>query len=48
MLGVDDNATNRTLLEGHQWGMQIDCVADGAQALARCVPRTMMGGRMRS
>ena len=36
MLGVDDNATNRTLLEGHlkAWGMQIDCVADGAQALA--------------
>jgi PAS domain S-box-containing protein len=37
VLGVDDNATNRTLLEGHlkAWGMQIDCVADGAQALAR-------------
>ena len=36
MLGVDDNATNRTLLEEHlkAWGMQIDCVADGAQALA--------------
>jgi PAS domain S-box-containing protein len=37
VLGVDDNATNRTLLEGHlkAWGMYIDCVADGAQALAR-------------
>jgi PAS domain S-box-containing protein len=37
VLGVDDNATNRTLLEGHlkAWGMQIDCVADGAQALER-------------
>ena len=37
VLGVDDNATNRTLLEGHlkAWGMHIDCVADGAQALAR-------------
>ena len=37
VLGVDDNATNRTLLEGYlqAWGMQIDCVADGAQALAR-------------
>ena len=36
VLGVDDNATNRTLLEEHlkAWGMQIDCVADGAQALA--------------
>jgi PAS domain S-box-containing protein len=37
VLGVDDNATNRTLLEGHlkAWGMQIDCVAGGAQALVR-------------
>jgi PAS domain S-box-containing protein len=37
VLGVDDNTTNRALLEGHlkTWGMQIDCVADGAQALAR-------------
>jgi PAS domain S-box-containing protein len=37
VLGVDDNATNRILLEGHlkAWGMHIDCVADGVQALAR-------------
>jgi CheY-like chemotaxis protein len=37
VLGVDDHATNRILLEEHlkAWGMQIDCVADGIQALAR-------------
>ena len=37
VLGVDDNATNRALLEGHlkAWGMHIDCVTDGIQALAR-------------
>jgi signal transduction histidine kinase/CheY-like chemotaxis protein len=37
VLGVDDNATNRALLEGHlkAWGMHIDCVTDGTQALAR-------------
>lgn len=37
VLGVDDNATNRTLLEVQlrTWGMQIDCAVDGAQALTR-------------
>jgi PAS domain S-box-containing protein len=36
VLAVDDNATNRTLLERHlqAWGMHIDCVTDGVQALA--------------
>jgi signal transduction histidine kinase/DNA-binding response OmpR family regulator len=37
VLCVDDNATNRTLLEGqlHAWGMVVDCVTDGPQALER-------------
>lgn len=37
VLGVDDNATNRALLEEQlsAWGMQVDCVVDGMQALAR-------------
>ena len=37
VLGVDDNATNRLLLERQlsAWGMQVDCVADGPTALAQ-------------
>jgi two-component system sensor histidine kinase/response regulator len=37
VLGVDDHAVNRAILEAQlgAWGMQIDCVADGAAALAR-------------
>jgi PAS domain S-box-containing protein len=37
VLGVDDNATNRILLEMQlsAWGMQIDCTASGPQALAQ-------------
>jgi two-component system sensor histidine kinase/response regulator len=37
VLGVDDNATNRTLLEAYlgAWGMSVDSVADGPQALER-------------
>ena len=37
VLGVDDNATNRRLLECQlgAWGIQVDCVADGPTALAR-------------
>jgi CheY-like chemotaxis protein len=36
VLCVDDNATNRMLLELQlrAWGMQVDCVADGPNALA--------------
>ncbi len=37
VLCVDDNATNRLLLETqlHAWGMQVDCAEDGPQALER-------------
>ena len=37
VLCVDDNATNRLLLEAELslWGMLVDCVADGPQALER-------------
>jgi CheY-like chemotaxis protein/signal transduction histidine kinase/HPt (histidine-containing phosphotransfer) domain-containing protein len=37
VLGVDDHAVNRAILEAQlgAWGMQIECVADGAAALAR-------------
>ncbi len=37
VLGVDDNATNRSLLIGQlsAWGMRVDCVADAALALER-------------
>jgi signal transduction histidine kinase/DNA-binding response OmpR family regulator len=37
VLGVDNNASNRRLLERQlgAWGMQVDCVADGPTALAR-------------
>jgi signal transduction histidine kinase/DNA-binding response OmpR family regulator len=37
VLAVDDHAVNRAILEAQlgAWGMQIDCVADGAAALAR-------------
>jgi two-component system sensor histidine kinase/response regulator len=37
VLCVDDNGTNRTLLELQltAWGMQVDCLADGPSALAR-------------
>jgi signal transduction histidine kinase/CheY-like chemotaxis protein len=37
VLGVDDHAVNRAILEAQlgAWGMQIDCVADGTAALAR-------------
>ena len=36
VLGVDDHAVNRTILEAQltAWGMQIECVADGATALS--------------
>ncbi len=36
VLCVDDNATNRLLLETQlsAWGMQVDCAVDGPQALA--------------
>ena len=36
VLGVDDNATNRLLLGAQlrAWGMQVDCVANGPQALS--------------
>ena len=35
VLGVDDNATNRAVLVAQlrAWGMHVDCVADGDQAL---------------
>jgi len=37
VLAVDDNATNRTLLEAQLavWGIEVDSVADGPQALDR-------------
>jgi len=37
VLGVDDNATNRTLLTAQltAWGMHVDCVADASRALER-------------
>ena len=37
VLGVDDNATNRTLLAAQltAWGMHVDCVADASRALER-------------
>lgn len=37
VLCVDDNATQRAFLEAQlsTWGMQVDCVADGPQALNR-------------
>jgi CheY-like chemotaxis protein len=37
VLGVDDHAVNRAILEAQltAWGMQIECVADGATALSR-------------
>jgi len=37
VLCVDDNATNRALLEAQlpAWGVQVDCVTDGPGALAR-------------
>ena len=37
VLGVDDNATNRTLLTAQltAWGMHVDCVADAPRALER-------------
>ena len=45
VLCVDDNATNRTLLEMQlsAWGMQIDCLADGANALA-CLQAAQRAG----
>ena len=41
VLCVDDNATNRALLEAqlNAWGMHVDCVADGVLALDRSAPR---------
>jgi PAS domain S-box-containing protein len=46
VLGVDDNAANRTLLAGQlkAWSMHIDCVADGGQALA-CLRAAHHDGR---
>src|SRR5438552_6020356 len=37
VLGVDDNATNRTLLTAQltAWGTHVDCVADASRALER-------------
>ncbi|MDH3601690.1 MAG: response regulator, partial [Candidatus Tectomicrobia bacterium] len=37
VLCADDNATNRSLLEAQlsAWGMQVECVVDGPQALER-------------
>jgi signal transduction histidine kinase/DNA-binding response OmpR family regulator len=37
VLGVDDNATNRAILEAQlsAWGMRVDCVADAPRALER-------------
>jgi len=37
VLGVDDHATNRAILEAQlrAWGMQVECVADGTAALSR-------------
>jgi signal transduction histidine kinase/DNA-binding response OmpR family regulator len=37
VLGVDDNATNRLFLQAQlsAWGLHIDCVVDGPQALAQ-------------
>lgn len=37
VLGVDDNTTNRALLEAQlsAWGMRVDCVADAPRALER-------------
>ena len=37
VLGVDDNATNRTLLTAQltAWGIHVDCVADASHALGR-------------
>jgi CheY-like chemotaxis protein/signal transduction histidine kinase len=37
VLGVDDHAVNRAIFEAQlgAWGMDIDCVADGAAALVR-------------
>jgi CheY-like chemotaxis protein len=37
VLGVDDDAVNRAILEAQlgAWGMQVDGVADGAAAFAR-------------
>ncbi len=47
VLCVDDNATNRLLLETQlsAWGMQVDCVADGPQALERLL--AAQGGEAR-
>ena len=45
VLGVDDNATNRLFLEAQlsAWGMQVDCVGNGPQALNRLREATREG-----
>ena len=49
VLGVDDHAVNRTILDAQLsgWGMQIECVADGAAALCQAAGGARAGPPVR-